>query len=147
MHSVYKHIFPNGKVYIGITSLNPSRRWGNGFGYRKQIVMFRAICKYGWENIKHEILYDGLTKEEACKKEIELISYYKSNQKEFGYNRDCGGSCPTEEMKRHLREVNLGKHINIQKMVNYLQSIKALEKRPEKQAFKVVRLDIVVEGN
>ena len=110
MHKVYKHTFPNGKVYIGITSVNPLRRWENGFGYRKQPVMFRAICKYGWENIKHEILFTDLTKKEAEQKEIELIAYYKSNQREYGYNRDCGGNCPTEEMKQHLREVNLGKH-------------------------------------
>lgn len=110
MYCVYKHTFPNNKVYIGITSINPLRRWENGFGYRKQTIMFRAICKYGWDNIQHEILYSNLTKEEACQKEIELIALYKSNQREFGYNRDCGGNCPTEEMKQHLREMNLGKH-------------------------------------
>ena len=109
MYCVYKHTFPNGKIYIGITSINPLRRWENGYGYRKQTIMFRAICKYGWDNIKHEILYSDLTKEEACKKEIELIALYKCNQIEFGYNRDYGGSCPTEKMKQHLREVNLGK--------------------------------------
>lgn len=110
MFCVYKHTFPNDKTYIGITSQNPLRRWENGFGYRKQPVLFRAICKYGWDNIKHEILYCDLTRYEAIKKEIELIAFYKSNQKEFGYNRDCGGSVPTEEMKKHLRQINLGKH-------------------------------------
>lgn len=110
MYCVYRHTFPNEKVYIGITSINPLKRWGpNGCGYKKQIV-FRAILKYGWDNIKHEILYTDLTKEEACQKEIELIAKYKSNQREFGYNRDNGGNCPTEEMKAHLREINLGKH-------------------------------------
>ena len=69
MYCVYKHTFPNGKIYIGVTSINPLRRWENGFGYRKQTVMFRAICKYGWDNIQHEILFDGLAKEEACQKE------------------------------------------------------------------------------
>lgn len=76
---------------------------------KKHIIMFRAILKYGWDNIKHEILYNDLTKEEACQKEIELIAQYKSNDSEFGYNRDNGGNCPTEEMKQHLREINLGK--------------------------------------
>ena len=110
MYCAYKHTFPNAKIYMGITSINPLRRWENGFGYRKQTVMFRAICKYGWDNIQYEILFDGLTKEEACQKEIELIALYKSNNPEYGYNRDCGGNCPTEEVKQHLREVNLGKH-------------------------------------
>lgn len=31
---LYKHTFPNGKVYIGITSrVNPERRWLGGRGY------------------------------------------------------------------------------------------------------------------
>lgn len=110
MYCVYKHTFPNNKIYIGITSMNPLKRWANGCGYKKQILMFRAILKYGWDNVKHEILYSGLTKEEACQKEIELIARYKSNDPNFGYNRDNGGSCPSEEMKTHLRELNLGKH-------------------------------------
>lgn len=88
---VYRHTFPNGKVYIGITFQNPIKRWANGFGYRNQKLVYRAIEKYGWENIKHEILYENLTIEEAENKEIELIAFYKSNQKEFGYNILEGG--------------------------------------------------------
>ena len=34
-YSVYEHICPNGKRYIGITSRNPKLRWGkNGIGYK-----------------------------------------------------------------------------------------------------------------
>lgn len=92
-YKVYKHIFPNGKVYIGITSYRwyKSARWKNGDGYNKQTYMRNAIKKYGWENIKHEILFDNLTKEEAEQKEIELIAFYKSNQREYGYNIQKGG--------------------------------------------------------
>lgn len=89
-YCVYKHTCPNGKVYVGITSLNPLVRWKNGYGYHNQ-VFYRAILKYGWDNIKHEILCEGLSKEQACQKEIELIACYKSNQSEFGYNVDGGG--------------------------------------------------------
>ena len=108
MYCVYKHTFPNEKVYIGVTGQNPLKRWANGYGYKKQPVLFRAICKYGWDNIKHEIVFSELTRKQAVEKEIELIALHKSNQKEFGYNRDCGGSIPTEEMKKHLSEVNTG---------------------------------------
>ena len=62
-YSVYKHTSPNGKVYIGITSRKPEQRWSNGYGYVKNKHFTHAINKYGWENIKHEILFSNLTKE------------------------------------------------------------------------------------
>lgn len=108
-YCVYKHTCPNGKVYVGITSMNPIDRWNNGKGYNRNQHFYNAILKYGWDNIKHEILFTDLTKEEACEKEIELIAKYKSHQKEFGYNMSNGGYVPSEEMKDHLRRCNLGK--------------------------------------
>ena len=90
-YCVYKHTSPSNKVYIGITSMNPKQRWANGKGYRTQ-MFYRAIQKYGWDNFEHNILFEGLTKNEAEQKEIELIAHYKSNQKEYGYNVDNGGS-------------------------------------------------------
>ena len=55
MYVVYKHTTPSGKVYIGITGLKPERRWRNGNGYKDNEHFYRAILKYGWDNIKHEI--------------------------------------------------------------------------------------------
>ena len=108
-YSVYKHTFPNGKVYIGITSLKPEIRWRNdGRGYDSQQYMARAIKKYGWCNVAHEILFDELTKEEAEQREIELINYYKSNQREYGYNVQNGGNTTgthSEETKKYLSEI------------------------------------------
>ena len=89
-YKVYMHTFPNNKRYIGITKQDINKRWSNGCHYKNQFV-FRAIEKYGWENIKHEILFDNLSKEEACKLEQKLIRKYKSNQKEYGYNHSIGG--------------------------------------------------------
>lgn len=91
MYKVYKHTFPNGKIYIGVTIQNPNERWLNGKGYHHNSYMVNAINKYGWENIKHEILFDNLTKEQAEQKEIELISLFKSNKRDFGYNIEAGG--------------------------------------------------------
>ena len=92
-YTVYMHIFPNSKKYIGITGQKPEKRWRNGFNYRNCILFNRAIKKYGWNNIKHEILFNNLTKKEAEQKEIELIAFYKSNQREYGYNVESGGNC------------------------------------------------------
>lgn len=115
-YNVYKHIFPNKKVYIGITCQKPEYRWRNGKGYYKgQNKMYKAIEKYGWENVKHEILFENLTKEEAEQKEIELISFYNSNKK-GGYNIENGGNCAnsiTEETREKMRlnhKGMLGKH-------------------------------------
>lgn len=88
---LYKHTFPNGKVYIGITCQKPERRWSKGYGYYQNERMFRAIKKYGWDNIKHEILYEDLTEEEAYLKEIDLIAEYDSTNVAKGYNIHKGG--------------------------------------------------------
>ena len=88
---VYMHTNKiNNKRYIGISS-NVKRRWSrNGLDYRGQLF-YKAIEKYGWDNFEHEVLYENLTQEEAGKKEIEMISYYQSNNKLFGYNISNGG--------------------------------------------------------
>ena len=89
---VYMHICPNDKRYIGITSQNVYKRWAKGVGYKKCPKFYKAIQKYKWENIKHEILFENLSKEEAEQKEIELIAYYKSNDDKYGYNISNGGN-------------------------------------------------------
>lgn len=140
MWVVYKHAFPNGKVYIGITGQKAYKRWKYGNGY-STTIMRNAINKYGWENIKHEILFENLTKEEAEKKEIELIELFRSNQFEYGYNLASGGAVncgykhsaefreriskrqlgkpstrkdyhPSEETKKKLSELNKGKKLS-----------------------------------
>lgn len=90
MYKVYMHLFPNGKRYIGITSQELHSRFDNGNGYKGN-PMKRAIKKYGWENIKHFLLFDNLTKDDAEKKEIELIKKYNSNNIKYGYNIASGG--------------------------------------------------------
>lgn len=107
-YTVYMHIFPNGKRYIGITSGDVNDRWANGFGYQSQFV-FNAIVKYGWDNIKHEILFDGLSKEEAEAKERCLIRQYKSTIDEDGYNVDFGGSSKGTHSKATREKISASK--------------------------------------
>lgn len=85
MSCVYKHTFPNGAVYIGRTNQAPEDRWLDGWGYRNSPLMFKAILKFGWDNIQHEIIEDGLTTEESELLERELIEEY-SNMVECVYN-------------------------------------------------------------
>ena len=83
---VYKHTSPTGKVYIGVTQSPAENRWKDGFGYNSNYLFFIDIVKYGWDNFKHEILFDNLTKDEAFKKEDELITNYKLIEPQYGYN-------------------------------------------------------------
>ena len=46
-YTVYMHISPSGKKYIGITGQSIERRWGNGTGYKNCISLNLAIKKYG----------------------------------------------------------------------------------------------------
>ena len=71
-YKVYVHIFPNQKTYIGITRQDVEKRWQNGFGYKNQPI-YEKIQKYGWDNIKHAVLYENLNRQEAQSKEIELM--------------------------------------------------------------------------
>ena len=129
MYSVYKHTCPNGKVYIGITSKSPKERWGHR--YKNNIHFTRAINKYGWENIKHEILYTGMTKEEAEQKEIELIAMHKSNQQEYGYNIAKGGHSNSgyrhsDETKMKIRNSLKGEKHTLERRMNQSKAQKKL---------------------
>lgn len=112
-YCVYKHTSPSEKIYIGITCQKPEYRWKrNGVGYKSQTYFYRAIQKYGWDNFKHEILFENLTKKDAEKKERELITYYKSYDNKFGYNIDMGGQsigCRSDSTKKKLSNAHKGK--------------------------------------
>lgn len=86
-YKVYIHIFPNNKVYIGVTGKkNVKTRWNSGYGYKNNEYMTNAIMKYGWNNIRHIVLYDNLSKEQAEQIEKDLIKKYKATNKRYGYN-------------------------------------------------------------
>lgn len=88
---LYCHTSPDGKRYVGITKQNPFLRWLNGNGYKNNTHFWRAIQKYGWINFKHEILREGLSKEEAEELEIRCISELELTNSEKGYNIASGG--------------------------------------------------------
>lgn len=56
-YTVYMHISPNNKKYIGVTKNKPEKRWGYGNNYKSSPMFYKAIKKYGWNNIEHKILY------------------------------------------------------------------------------------------
>lgn len=118
-YTLYKHTSPSGKVYIGITSRKPEYRWNHGRGYseKDQPLFHRAIKKYGWSNITHEILYSNLSETDAKNLEISLIKQYKALK--LSYNITDGGDGfrgatylrgrkHSEETKKRMREVRAG---------------------------------------
>ena len=96
-YCVYLHIIPKSvtgykhkKYYVGITK-DINRRWVyNGEQYKGQIF-YNAIQKYGWNNIKHKILYTNLSKEKAMELEKKMIVKYRSKIDDMGYNVSDGG--------------------------------------------------------
>jgi group I intron endonuclease len=92
---IYKVLFPNGKVYIGLTSRTLKvRRWEHenvakvGKGH-----LFQSALRKHWgdkSNIKWSILEKDLTLEEANEREVFYIRVLESlNPK--GYNQTIGG--------------------------------------------------------
>lgn len=112
------HKFPNGKMYIGITSKRPKARWQNGTGYSKehQSAMYNAIQKYGWDNIEHKILFKNLTEKEAKNKEVELIKEYHTfihYENSNGYNLTLGGEGSLgHKSSKKVSETNRNRMLN-----------------------------------
>ena len=116
MYTVYQHKNKiNGKIYIGITMQKPEQRWRHGEGYKSSPHFYAAIQKYGWDNFEHNILFQNLTKEEACAKEQELIAKYNSMDRNFGYNSTSGGEIfiMNEETKQKISQSMIGNKNNL----------------------------------
>ena len=104
---LYKHTTPSNKLYIGITSNSVERRWSNGREYKNNPHFYNAILKYGWENIKHEILLTGLTKEKAEWWEKRLIKKYNSTDPKYGYNISLGGNAQGKHSKKTKERISM----------------------------------------
>lgn len=86
------HCIVTGKKYIGKTIQELEKRIKQHDKDRKRLdyLFYRAINKHGWNNFIWGIL-------EECeinflnKKEEYWISFYKTNQSQYGYNTSSGG--------------------------------------------------------
>ena len=135
MYTVYQHVFPNGKRYIGVTRTNVKKRWGyRGYNYKSQIVG-RAIEKYGWDNIKHEIFCVCADKEQAERVERFLVDYFKTTDPQHGYNVLPGGDVAvndaTPEMRYKLGNGNRGKPHTEEQKRKISEGCKRAFNRPE----------------
>ena len=87
----------NNKIYIGQTTRPLSKRISE---YKKSLLynenfynehLQNSFKNYGFDNFKFEVIDTPSSIQELNAKEIQYISYYKSNNKEFGYNIKSGG--------------------------------------------------------
>ena len=114
--AVYCHYFPNGKVYVGLScycdDIEEKRFGHDGCKYKQQPLVYRAIQKYGWDNIQHEIIAKYISRESAVNIEKDLIKLYRSNERQYGYNISPGGeegSYHSEESRKKMSEQRRGK--------------------------------------
>lgn len=83
----------NHKTYFGLTKRTLAKRFAQHRRLAREgskFLISRAIFKYGWEAFETGLIADGLTKDQACQLEIDLIAGNKSCY-ESGYNMELGG--------------------------------------------------------
>ena len=108
----------NGKIYIGKTVNSLKKRItqhkSDALSRNSQMVIHRAIRKYGWDNFRWEIIDELRDNEELCKRESYWISHYNSTQPSIGYNSTDSGEGVTglrhsNESKNKISESRKGK--------------------------------------
>lgn len=119
---IYILIFPNNKVYIGQTDDFDKRmyqyQWFATAEKAKKYPVYnylisKKIRKYGWDNIKKEILFTT-SAELVDELETKLISEHKSSDYSFGYNVLINAKSPrgykhSEESKEKQRKSMKGR--------------------------------------
>lgn len=110
---IYCHTSPSGKRYIGQTSVEPKKRWNNGLGYLNCTYFKHAIDKYGWDNIRHDIICVVHSEKLAHLFEQHYIQKYDTFNHDKGYNLTLGGEGTlghklSDEAKRRIGEANTG---------------------------------------
>lgn len=90
-YKIYLLTFPNNKKYCGYTSQELKDRWKNGRGYVKCPLVYKAIQKYGWDNVKKELIFETFNQNAAYEKEKEIITKLDLTNPNKGYNMDSGG--------------------------------------------------------
>lgn len=111
---IYCLAFPNRKLYIGQTNNLFNRiRFYKQLNCKKQVGLYKALNKYGWENITIHILKENLTQEDANKEEILYIKNFETLINQNGYNISSGGNAVgmTEYIKNKISSTRILRQI------------------------------------
>lgn len=144
---VYAHITPNGMYYIGMSKQQPCERWKPS-KYRT-MSLAPYIEQYGWKNIKHKVLIDCLTKEQAEQWEDRIIQSLSMNllcinkQRSGGYERDNKKAYDKQWYEEHKEERKAyKKQYNKQYRQDHKEQRKAYDKQrrstPERKIYNRV---------
>ena len=107
-YSVYVHHTPDGMYYTGVTKQQLSNRWQPS--HYKDKSLWPYIEQYGWENIEHAVIADGLTYEKSREVEDMLILFYRSIGK--GINKNRSGLVYTSDINTYARDWQRNKYAN-----------------------------------
>lgn len=109
---IYCFTFPNSKRYVGKTEKELQVRLNYHKHCSKYIKnhLYNAIRKYGWNNLKIEVLCECNSKEELNEKEKYFILQFGSTDPEKGYNLRSGGEggLHSKSTKLKISESNKG---------------------------------------
>ena len=120
-YSVYRLIFPDGKLYFGQTK-DIKTRWKSVHMYKGTTFLYDNLLRVGWNNVKKEVIADHLSCEDSRKLEGWLIERYDTTNPENGYNKSKGIILPEDRAVR-LKEIrDRGNH-------NFYQKHKEQRKR------------------
>lgn len=101
---VYIYTFPNGKKYVGQTSVPLEQRASRGDGYINSPAVYNAIKKYKWKNLKIET-FPCSSKDEMNNLEQYYIKLYRTNEKAYGYNLTIGGEGVIKYDREEIRQL------------------------------------------
>lgn len=133
----------NGKIYIGQTIVPVRRRliqhmtFSRPWTKHHKTYFHNALQKYGWNNFDFSVIEICNSQEELDNREKYWISYYRSNEKPFGYNIESGGKDGrkglklSEEHKQKLLEANLGKKHKLETIEKRSKTVKSLWQNDE----------------
>jgi len=106
------------KRYIGQTCNSIQKRWAQHKSNAKRkankcILLENSIRKHGDKNFRIEVLLHCI-KEDMDVFEIQMISYYSTNHKDFGYNicDGGGGSVNRSPSEEHRKKISLANKQN-----------------------------------
>lgn len=129
---VYMYTFPNGKIYIGMTTKTLEERRDSGYQHNKKLK--NAMRSYGWRAIKKTILAEFDNVKDAFLEEERQIAMHDATNPAIGYNISRGGKSTfagrthTNEHKSYMSNLYKGKQFTSEH-IRHLKDAHAKERK------------------